>query len=167
MTQQRRRLLVVVHVLTSVSGIGATLAVVLVLTLGLSTPDTEGQSSFLALASDILYVLSIPLLVTAVLVGVLSALYSPWGLFKHTWVLKKLVLTVVNLALAAVLIGPRIPETADMPTAWLVFGGLVAQLVLYLLATGLSVFKPKGLVRVRQNPVTPVVGTAPQEAGRR
>ncbi|ALG08688.1 hypothetical protein [Kibdelosporangium phytohabitans] len=157
MTQQRRRLLVVVHVLTSVSGIGATLAVVLVLALGLSTPDAEGRDALLGIADDIQHLLGIPLLSTAVLIGVLSAIYSPWGLFKHTWVLKKLVLTLVNLAMAIFLTGPRILETADLPTAWLVFGALVAQLVLYLLATGLSVFKPKGLVG--EKAATRMVGT--------
>ncbi|GLY69657.1 hypothetical protein [Amycolatopsis taiwanensis] len=145
---RRRRLLVVLHVLTSVSGVGTLLAVLLVVAYGLSIEDAVGQDPLLRLAGDIQQFLGIPLLSAAVVIGTLSALYSPWGLLRHTWVLKKLALTLVNLGLAVFLIGPRVSQVAGEPlSAWLVVGGLIVQLFLYLLATGLSVFKPKGLLR--------------------
>lgn len=143
----RRKLLVVLHVLTSVSGVGAALSVLLLLVGAASTEDTAGQDTALWLAERGEYYVGIPLLTLALLVGILAALYSPWGLLRHTWVLKKLVLTLANLALPVFVIGPRISRVADEPlAAWLVFGGIGAQLLLFVLATGLSIYKPKGRV---------------------
>ncbi len=150
---RRRKLLIVLHVLTSVSGIGVVLAVSVVLLGAMSTEDIAAREAALLLAEQGQYSIGIPLLMLALLVGVLSAVYSPWGLFRHTWVLKKLVLTVVNLALPLFVSGPRITRVADDPlAAWLVFGGLLAQLLLFVLATGLSVYKPKGRVGSGEHP---------------
>jgi hypothetical protein len=151
--RRHRKLLVVLHVLTSVSGVGTALAVLLVLVGGVSTTDPAGQDAALRLAEQGQYYLGIPLLSVAVVVGTLSALYSPWGLFRHSWVLKKLVLTLVNLAVPIFVVGPRITRVADEPlAAWLVFGGIGAQLLLFVLATVLSVYKPKGLVTLGNRP---------------
>ncbi|WP_020667134.1 hypothetical protein [Amycolatopsis nigrescens] len=151
----KRKLLVVLHVLTSVSGVGAVLAELLVLAGAVSQTDPAGQDAALRFAEQVVYSVGIPLLTVGVVVGVLSALTSPWGLFKHTWVLKKLLLTLVNLAVPVLVVGPRVTEVADGSlAAWLVFGGLGVQLLLFVLATVLSVYKPKGRVGAGNRPAT-------------
>jgi hypothetical protein len=37
----------------------------------------------------------LPLLIAALLLGVAESLWTPWGLFRHYWVLMKLIITAV------------------------------------------------------------------------
>jgi membrane protein implicated in regulation of membrane protease activity len=79
--------------------------------------------------------------------GVTSALASPWGLFKHGWVVKKLLLTLANTVILLAVAGPG---TAAGAPGWLLPLGLAVQLALFVLTTALSVYKPKGRIGVQR-----------------
>jgi phosphotransferase system glucose/maltose/N-acetylglucosamine-specific IIC component len=81
------------------------------------------------------YGVLLPLLVAGLLTGVVSALTSPWGLFRHGWVVKKLLLTLAAIAVGLAVVGPG--------TNWVRSAGLAVVLALLLLTTTLSVFKPR------------------------
>ena len=117
-----RKAVTVLHVLSSVGFAGATAAV---LTLALA--GAERRSVELVAGG-----VSLPLVVAALLTGLVSALFTPWGLLKHGWVVVKLGLLLVMLAVALVAAGS--------------VAGTVGQLALLLLSTVLSVFKPRGIV---------------------
>ncbi|HEX4705198.1 MAG TPA: hypothetical protein VH352_23925 [Pseudonocardiaceae bacterium] len=125
----RRKLLVTLHVLTAASNLGA---VVVILVLAAFAHDAS-------LTRLCVYTVDIPLLLVGLVIGVTSALMSPWGLFRHGWVVKKLLLTMVNVVVATGVVGPWIGTAG-----WVSSGGLVAQVALFVLPTVLSVYKPKG-----------------------
>ena len=121
----RRRLLLTLHVSSSASNVGAT---VLTLTLLVGAAPA-------GLGTLCVYGVLVPLLVAGLLTGVVSALTSPWGLFRHGWVVKKLLLTLAAIAVGLVVVGPG--------TSWVRSAGLAVVLALLLLTTTLSVFKPR------------------------
>jgi hypothetical protein len=98
------------------------------------------------------YAVGVPLLAAALLTGTVSALTSPWGLFRHGWVVKKLGLTLANLIIALTAVGPWMHDiTAAGAAKWVVLGGLVVQLLLFVLTIALSVYKPKGRIGDRRS----------------
>ena len=112
----------------------------------------------------------IPLAIASLLTGVVQAVATPWGLFRHYWVLFKLIITVV----ATIVLFSYMPTFAGMAdgaggpatnrphlepygTSVLLHGGLA--LAGLLLATVLSVYKPRGTLRTGAM----VDGLVPQE----
>jgi hypothetical protein len=134
----RRRLLLTLHVSSSASNLGAT-----VLTLALLVGAGVGAAPA-SLGTLCVYGVLVPLLVAGLLTGVVSALTSPWGLFRHGWVVKKLLLTLAAIVVGLAVVGPGMSG----PSSWLRFAGLAVVLALLLLTTTLSVFKPRKVRRV-------------------
>jgi hypothetical protein len=103
--------------------------------------------------------------------GVVQSFGSPWGLFRHHWVVVKLLITV--LATAVLLLYLRtfaaLADAAADPAVGLdevrdpsPLVHAVLALVLLLLATVLGVVKPRGLTRVGRRAVRrPVRPQAP------
>lgn len=147
---QFRKTVLVFHVATSVGLIGAVSSFFLLALIGL----VDGAAVYLA-ADAICRLAIVPLAIASLAIGVLQALVSPWGLFRHYWVVVKLITTatvlgVLLLQLPGISILARTP-TADLDLAAsltlrqslvLHAGGGLAPLLLCLI---LSVFKPKVL----------------------
>jgi hypothetical protein len=93
------------------------------------------------------------LALAALLTGLVMALGTPWGLFRHYWVLISLVLTI--LATVVLLMHmPTVSSLADLVRTadGAHLGGLGGDLVhpglglvVLLVITGLNVYKPRGL----------------------
>ncbi|HEX5402952.1 MAG TPA: DUF2269 family protein [Pseudonocardiaceae bacterium] len=152
----RRKALVTVHVLGSVSSFGVTVVMLTLLLMATSTDNTAFVRTVVRVDERLLYTVAIPGLLLGLATGVLSALTSPWRLFRHTWVTKKLGLLLVALGSVLLLLRPWIAQLVGETTGgtltgaeldgtkWLFATGLVAQLVILTLITLLSVAKPKG-----------------------
>jgi hypothetical protein len=148
-----RRFVLTTHVVSSVGWLGALVAyVALDLTAVLGTEPRMVQAAYLGMELLVRSVI-VPLALLSVVVGVVNALATPWGLFRHYWVLVKLVLTVLATAvllleaptvaaLARSAVGTGDPRAlpGSLPHS---VGGLVVLLV----TTTLSVYKPRGLTR--------------------
>lgn len=122
----RRRAIRTLHVLGAAGNIGATLLTLVLLVSGVDA----------SVARLCVYAVGLPLVLAALVTGVTSALTSPWGLFRHGWVVKKLALTLAGLVVLLLVVGPGRLAPA----------GLAVQLVLFTLTTALSVYKPKGRI---------------------
>jgi hypothetical protein len=100
-----------------------------------------------------------PLAITSLVSGVAQSLATPWGLFRHYWVIFKLVITVVATVVlvaytdtlnAFAQVAERLPftqpdlQTLRNPSVLIHSTG---ALILLLLATVLAVYKPAGLTR--------------------
>ncbi|WP_218938341.1 hypothetical protein [Modestobacter altitudinis] len=95
----------------------------------------------------------VPLALATVVVGLVTAWSTPWGVFRHYWVIAKLLLTIV--ATAVLLVETRtISALADAAAATSdprelpgtlphSIGGVVVLVVI----AGLSIFKPRGTTR--------------------
>ena len=157
MTPDVRKLALTAHVASSVGWLGAVGVFLALAVAGLSSRDGQiVRAAYLAMDLTIRFVI-IPLALASLLTGLVSSLGSTWGLFRHYWVLFKLVInvlaTIVLLlytqsisyvaGIAAGMTSPRVDlnELGD-PTH--VVHASAALLVL-LVATALAVYKPRGM----------------------
>src|SRR5262249_17995200 len=108
------------------------------------------------IAMDLIYrTVVIPLGVASLITGVVSSLGTDWGLFRHYWIVVKLLLTFPAVWLMLVHAGPvalAMRIASAMPLRDDHLAGLRVQLIAYalaaflvlLIATGLSIYKPRG-----------------------
>jgi hypothetical protein len=97
----------------------------------------------------------VPLACLALLTGLMLALGTPWGLFRHYWVVIALVLTVLSvvvllLHMPTVNASTFVAWTASDTTVAALSGDIVHPalgLVVLLVVAVLNVHKPRGLTR--------------------
>src|SRR5262245_40877106 len=89
-----RKTVLVTHVGTSVGWLGAlTGYLALDITAAVSTDIATVRGAYVGMGVLVEYAI-VPTALTSVLVGIINALGTPWGLFRHYWVLVKLILTL-------------------------------------------------------------------------
>ncbi len=153
-----RKAALVAHVCASVGWFGA-VAVFLALAAVAwgSREEATVRAGYLAMDVTVRYAI-VPLAVSSLATGLLSALGTAWGLLRHWWVLVKLALTVVATAVLLAQLAPisiLAAAAADGDAACVQCASIaLSQLVhaaggsLVLLATTvLAVYKPRGLTR--------------------
>lgn len=148
-----RRLVLTAHITASVGWFGAAAGFLVLLIAGMTSDDTQLVHAVYLAAEPITWYALVPLILAALLTGVAQSLITPWGLIRHYWVLFKLLLTVVA---AVVLLqytrtvshfAAVAAETSGGDAGALqgyVLHAAVGLLVL-LVTTVLSVYKPRGL----------------------
>ena len=148
-----RKLVLTSHVATSVGWLGAVVAY-LVLDLTAVTSQDVGlvRAAYLSMEIIIWYAI-IPLAAASVLIGLVNAIGTPWGLFRHYWVLVKLLLTVfatIILLLEAQTVSYLAATAASSADPRSLPGSLphsIGGLVVLAVITILAVYKPRGLTR--------------------
>ncbi|MBL6748909.1 MAG: hypothetical protein ISP90_00220 [Nevskia sp.] len=153
-----RKLALTVHVASSIGWFGAVAAFLALAVTGLNSHDAQlMRAACLAMALTTWWVI-VPLAGVSLLSGLVSSLGTRWGLFRYWWVLAKLLLTVFSTAVLLVhtqpiaLLASAAAQTAefgaDLRSAQLlmVIASGLALLVLLVL-TALSVYKPQGVTR--------------------
>jgi hypothetical protein len=171
MSLSLRKLALTAHVLVSVGWLGAVASFLALAIAGLVNQDEQiVRGAYLAM-EVLTWTVIVPLAFASLLTGLVQALGTPWGLFRHYWVLFKLLLTLLATLLLLVHTQP-IHHVADaaatMPLAatdlrqmrlQLLFDAGAALLVLFVTTT-LSVYKPRGLTpygwrKLRERPGAP------------
>jgi hypothetical protein len=150
-----RKFALTVHLTFSVGWIGAVAAY---LALGISAVTSQDaqtvRAAWIAMELTGWFVI-VPLAVAALLTGLVMSLITPWGLFRHYWVLIALVLTVFATAIL-LLHMPSVSSLAEVArqaddSALQRLGGDLFHsglgLVVLLAITVLNVYKPRGLTR--------------------
>jgi hypothetical protein len=169
-----RKLALAAHLTFSVGWIGAVIAF-LALALMSTTSGNEQlvRASFVAMNVIVRYAI-VPVAFVSLASGLVSALGTSWGLFRHYWVIVKLVLTVIALAVLLVQLAPidalaAVAGDLSAPLSSMkdpqrplvhAIGGLIVLLVVQLL----GVYKPKGLTRYgwrKENEARAAVPTPP------
>jgi uncharacterized membrane protein len=154
MTPRLRKLALTAHVASSVGWLGAVAGFLGLAVVGLTSEDAQAvRGAYLVMEPAAWFVL-VPLALASLLTGLVQALGTTWGLFRHYWVLFKL---LINLVATIVLLTYMetfrfMADVAADPSADL---GAVrnpspllhaaAALLLLLVATTLAVFKPRGV----------------------
>ncbi|MCM0677579.1 hypothetical protein NCC78_23240, partial [Micromonospora phytophila] len=145
-----RKALLTLHLVTSLGWLGTDLVL---LALGVAVLRGADPATVYPVAALVGTVLFAPLSVVVWLVGVASALFTPWGLLRHRWVLVKLLLTTVMTGLVLLLLTPKLRHAgiagAAFPTREridLVVAPAVSTTLL-IVATVLSTYKPWGRLR--------------------
>jgi hypothetical protein len=152
-----RKLVLTLHVATSVGWLGAVLAFLALACIGLSaTGPLTVRGAYLVMEPAAWFVL-VPLSLASFATGVVQSLGTPWGLFRHYWVIFKLVLnvfaTIVLLeymktfrVMAAAAAAPAI-ELAQVRNPSPVVHSVLALLLL-IVATVLAIYKPRGVTKL-------------------
>jgi hypothetical protein len=159
LTPRVRKLALTAHVTSSVGWLGAVAVFLALSVAGLTSQDVQTvRAAYLTMEWTGWFVL-VPLALASLLTGLVQALGTTWGLFRHYWVLAKLLInvfaTIVLLMYMQTLssLGDvAAAETVDLqelrsPSPVLHAG---AALVLLLVATMLAVYKPRGMTRFGQ-----------------
>jgi len=162
MTPRVRKLALTAHVTSSVGWLGAVVSFLALAIAGMASQDTQTvRAVYLAMELTGRYVL-VPFSLASLLTGLVQSLGTKWGLFRHHWVLAKLTINVfANIVLLMYIqtLGRQADIAAGMtatgsdlselrsPTAVIHSGG---ALLLLLVATALSVYKPQGMTRYGQ-----------------
>lgn len=148
-----RKVVLTAHVASSVGWLGAVFAyIALDVTAVLSRDIERVRSAYLAMELTVIYAI-VPLALASVIIGIINALGTSWGLFRHYWVVVKLLLTLV--ATTVLLLETRtIRSLAEAAGTVADPRGLPGSLphsiggsVLLVVVTILSIYKPRGLTR--------------------
>jgi hypothetical protein len=153
MTPRLRKLVLTAHVASSVGWLGAVLAyLALDITAATGGDVSTVRAAYVAMDLVIWHAI-VPLAIASVLIGLVNALGTRWGLIRHYWVLLKLLLTI----LATIVLLREAQVVSDLASAAVAsadpralpgtlfhsIGALVVLLVISILA----IFKPRGLTR--------------------
>jgi hypothetical protein len=156
MTPGLRKFVRTAHIAFTVGWLGTVAGFFALALVGLNSLDAQMvNAAYLAMRMITWYVIVpfsfIPLLLT----GPLLSLGTPWGLFRHYWILVKLVINILSTLILLVHLQPinylaRMAAEGALSTAdhtlqiqMVIASG--AALVALLVATGLAVYKPRGM----------------------
>ncbi|WFU88719.1 hypothetical protein QA644_06550 [Rhizobium sp. CC1099] len=158
MTPGFRKIALITHIVSSVGSLGAVAGFLALAVVGLTSQDAQVMRSLYVGMEVIARFVVVPLVFASLLTGLVQALGTTWGLFRHYWILVKLLLTLFTLiVLLLQMEGISYMATASAETTLLntdllglrrslvihAAGGLVVLLV----TTMLSVYKPHGMTR--------------------
>ncbi|RWY80881.1 MULTISPECIES: hypothetical protein [Rhizobium] len=158
MTPGLRKVALVAHVVSSVGSLGAIAAFLALAIVGLAGQDDRVVRSAYVAAEVLARVVIVPLVLASLLSGLVQSLGTAWGLFRHYWVLAKFLLTllvvvvlllqvkgIVQVGVASLGTPMSNTDLLDLRRSLVVHaaGGLVVLLV----TTALSVYKPRGMTR--------------------
>jgi hypothetical protein len=162
MTPGLRKLALTAHVTSSVGWLGAVAGFLALAVAGLASEDAQTvRAAYLAMEATGWFVL-VPLSLASLLTGIVQSLGTTWGLFRHYWILAKLLINVFativlllfmqTLSSLAGVAGETTFSSDDLdglrdPSPVLHAG---AALLLLLAATTLAVYKPRGMTRYGQ-----------------
>lgn len=150
-----RKLALTAHVTTSVGWLGAVTAFLALAIDGLASHDDQRvRAAYLAMEVTAWFVI-VPLSLASPATGIVQSLGTSWGLFRHYWVVAKLVITIPATLLLMLHMGPIAKlagVAAEGPISSRDVHGLRIQLVAnaavalvaLLVTTTLSVYKPQG-----------------------
>lgn len=155
MTPRVRKFALASHLTFSVGWIGTVVAYLALGAAAATSKDAETvRSAWIAMELTGWYVI-VPLALASLVTGLMMALGTSWGLFRHYWVLLSFVLTVIAtvvlvLHMPDVSVLADIARAADDPTRERLGGDLghpAIGLVVLLVVQFLNVYKPTGLTR--------------------
>jgi hypothetical protein len=157
MAPRLRRFALIAHITCSVGWLGAVAVFLALAVAGLTSDDARlVRAAYVTMDWAAWFVL-VPLSIASLLTGLVQALGTKWGLFRHYWVLAKLLINLFAIVILLLytqtlgVLGDIAAQTTlskhDLgvlrtPSPALHAG---AALFLLLVATTLAVYKPRGM----------------------
>jgi uncharacterized membrane protein len=154
MPRRLRTFALTAHVTVSVGWLGAVTAFLALATVGLTNRDEQTVRGVYLVMDPAARLILVPLAVASLVTGLVQALGTVWGLFRHYWVLFKLLINVLATAVLLMYLQTframarlAADPTAALPMVRNASPVLHATLALLLLlaATVLAVYKPRGI----------------------
>jgi hypothetical protein len=154
-----RKFVLITHVTTSVGWIGAVAAYLVLAIIVMVDKDPLMLRSILLVMKPLTWYILIPLAFASLVVGIIQSLVTPWGLLRHYWVLYKLLLTIIAVAILiqyTLELGPYVATAANPASSRDAImklsdpghllhaaGGMIVLLVIMVL----SMYKPRGTTK--------------------
>jgi hypothetical protein len=158
MSPRVRKFALTAHVISSVGWLGAVAGFLALAVAGVTSQDAQMvRAVYLAMEFTAWFVI-LPLSLASLLTGLVQSLGTTWGLFRHYWVLAKLLLNVLA-SIVLLLYMESITYLADVAAEATLSGGDLrglrtqavvhasAALLVLLAATTLAIYKPRGMTR--------------------
>jgi hypothetical protein len=158
MTPGLRKFALTLHVTCSVGTIGAVAAFLTLAVAGLISQDSQVVRAAYVSMDLTARLVIVPLVFASLLTGIIQSLGTSWGLFRHYWVLAKLLVNVLvtvvlllqleliaylaDAASGTALLSADVLSLRTSPVVHAA-GGLLALLV----PMALSIYKPRGLTK--------------------
>lgn len=156
LTPGLRKFTLTLHIIFALSWLGAVVGFLVLAIVGLNSHDAQTvQSVYLSMGIITRFII-VPLSFAPLITGPILSLGTPWGLFRHYWILAKLVLTIVstiimqlhvqpiNLLASAAAKATLLPANLrDMQVQMVIASALA--LVVLIIETTLAVYKPRGM----------------------
>jgi hypothetical protein len=156
MTPRLRKFALTAHVASSVGWLGAVVVFLGLAVVGLTSPNAQTvRGAYLVMEPAAWFVL-VPLAFASLLTGLVQSLGTTWGLFRHYWVIFKLIINVVTTIVLLVymetfsfMAGVAADPNAELGVVRNASPALHAgaALLLLVVATTLAVYKPRGVTR--------------------
>ena len=159
MNPRLRRLALTAHITASVGWLGAIVGFLALAVAGIASDDVETVRSAYLMMEVFGWFVLVPFAIASLVTGLVQSLGTKWGLFRHYWVLAKLLInlfaTVVLLAymqtlgeLSEIAAATSADHAAVKSPSPLIHAG--AALGLLLVAMVLAVYKPRGMTAYGQ-----------------
>jgi uncharacterized membrane protein len=142
------------HVTSSVGWLGAVAVFLALAVVGLTSQDAQTVRGAYLVMEPAAWVVLVPLAFASLLTGIVMSLGTTWGLFRHYWVLFKLLITVFATVILLIYMGTFrfMAAVAADPSADLrmvrnpspTLHAVLALLVL-LVAAVLAIYKPRAM----------------------
>ncbi|HZO32348.1 MAG TPA: DUF2269 domain-containing protein [Chloroflexota bacterium] len=149
-----RKLALTAHVTASVGWLGAIIVFLGLAVVGLTSQDAQTVRAAYLVMEPAARLVLVPLSFASLVTGVVLSLGTAWGLFRHYWIVFKLVITVFATIILLIymktfrsMAGVAADPSADLAMVRNASPLLHAALALLVLvaATVLAVYKPRGL----------------------
>ena len=153
--------MLLLHVLSSVGWIGAVAAFLSLALAGMNSRDAQTACAAYIAMEPITYGIIVPLAILSLATGLLLSLGTKWGLFSHYWVIFKFLINLLSLPIlllhtriihrvaSTVAASGLLPASLRGDRDHLVVASL-ASLGALLVATILSIYKPRGRLLLQQ-----------------
>ena len=147
-----RKLLLAIHIVSSVGLLGASSSSLLLALVAATTDDAEFAHSAYRLMSSQSLAFGIPLSFIALFTGLALGAATKWGVVRYRWTAAKLMLLVFVILNGALAIGPTTEARLDgNGSEWALVASVGAQVLMLGSSVALSVFKPGGRLQMRLN----------------
>jgi hypothetical protein len=154
MSPRLRRFALLAHVTFSVGWIGAVVVFLALAVIGLTSNDAQTVRGVYLVMEPAARLALMPLAIGSLLSGVAQALGTTWGLFRHSWVVLKLLLNALSMVVLIIYMGTfrAMASVAADPASDLAavrnpspaLHAMLALLVL-LIASLLGTYKPENV----------------------
>jgi hypothetical protein len=157
MSRGLRKFVLTAHITFAVGWLGAVAGFLALAIIGLKSQDTQTVSAAYLSMDWITRFVILPLSFAPLITGPILSLGTPWGLFRHYWILTKLLITLLSTSILLMHLQPiryladaaakGALSSADLQIQIQMVVASSIALIALVVTNGLAVFKPKGMTR--------------------
>lgn len=162
MTPRLSKAVLTSHITFSIGWLGAVATFLALAITGLTTINIQlARSAYMVMELSGWFVI-VPFCIASLVTGIIQATGSKWGLFKHYWIVVKLFLTVTATILlllhmqpisylSGVASNPTFSSASEVGLRIQLISDAGAAILLLLIITTISVYKPWGKIQLNIN----------------